>query len=213
MKFLKAIALIAIISLSACTKTENSAAPDSNTDQPKNKDITTENPYEADKQEIEKLVKSMYVHHEQAHDRHSFKPVIKDTLIVGYDMTEHKLYLEKLRKTGFFTEEFITNMDNIVKKQDELLRTRKIELPEGDMPPFNGNVDSWCNCPDNDDYNKISLHFEQINPKTAKFYWNWEGLGDPSWAAHHYNMRTVKENGKWKIAWMEGWDYETSTRY
>lgn len=206
MRILKTIATVTLISLAACQKTEKTtennegALPVVATEKTVDK---TENTA------IETLVKDMYAWNRNRSHTNEFQSVVKDTLVTGYNMGSHKLYLKELRDSGFFAEEFIANMDKIVQEQNKLLGSGKIEWYEGDLSPFSGDFDPWCGCQDEpaeNAFSKITLHFESLNNATAKFYWNWEGFGD-DWAAEHYNMRTVIENGKWKIAYMQGWDY------
>ena len=208
MNILKATILIAIFSLTACKKTEetteNKATPTP---------MPTEEPLAVgDKAAIETLVKNMYVWNEsRSHDR-ELEPLVQGTNVVGYNLDSHKLYLKELRDSGFFAEEFIANLDKIVQEQNKLLTSGKVKWQDGDIGPFQGDVNVWCGCQDEpaeDAYNKITLHFENLTNTTAKFYWNWEGFGD-DWSAEHYNMRAVKEDGKWKIAYMEGWDYNAN---
>jgi len=165
-----------------------------------------------DKNEIEKLVKGMYRWQKKRQSLlHEFRCFVKDTVVVGLDPISHSLYLKSLHDSGFFSGEFRGNMTRIFKKQDELVRSKKVEWYTTEMGPFDSGANPWCNCQDELSYDEISLHFEKIDTTGATFYWNWEGVDD-SWAKHHYAMRTVKENGKWKIAYMQGWDYEENTK-
>lgn len=204
MKTLKIAILITILSLTACKKTED--ATDTSLPAP------IETTADADKKAIETVVKDMYLWNEKRDYKNEFEPVVKGGFVVGYNMESHKLFLQELRDSGFFAEEFITNIDKIVKAQSELLSSGKLQWEEGDMGPFTGDVNAWCGCQDEpaeNAYTKLKLHFENIDTTTAKFYWNWEGFGE-EWAAEHYNMRIVKEGGKWKIAYMQGWDYNAN---
>lgn len=204
MNILKTTIAVALLSVTACKKTEGTTGTNVNT--PAHTEKST---VEADKAAIGSLVRNMYIWNEKRDYKHEFEPVVKDSYVVGYNLDSHKLYLKELRDSGFFAEEFIANIDKIFKEQNQLLNSGKLKWSDGEMGPFQGDVNSWCSCQDEpaeDAYNKITLHYEDLSSTTAKFYWNWEGFGD-NWTAEHYNMRTVKEGGKWKIAYMQGWDY------
>lgn len=216
MKTLKSILLLLPFAFFACNKTENTAetAPTEQTLEITASDSSSEH----DKNEIEKKVKDMYRWFENKKDWKGNKYIIKDSLIVGYDMADQKLYLRELQESGYFAEEFISNMGRIIKKQDELLRTGKVEWLDNDMIPFHGDVNNWCNCQDvptdTDPYGQIKITFTKLNQKEADIFWKWNVSKDvdPSWAEPKYAIRMAKKNNKWKIAWMEGWDYDVNTK-
>lgn len=201
----------------ACNKTENTT--ETIITEQTSETITPDNAVEQDKKEIEKLVKDMYRWNGNGDLGYEFKNIVKDSLIVGYDIVSSEVCLKKLRESGFFAEEFVFNMNKIIKKQDELLRTGKVEWLDGDMSPFEvDNANNWCNCQDeptdNDPYGQIKITFTKLNQKEADIFWKWNVTKDvdPSWAEPKYTIRLVKENNKWKIAWMEGWDYDVNTK-
>ncbi len=167
-----------------------------------------------DRQEITRLVKDMYKWHDTVKTHNAFRPFIKDSLIVGYDRIGQSLYVMQLDNSGYFANEFMDNMAKIFNKQDELLRSGEAQWHEGDMPPFGGSdVNPWCNCQDQptEDYDKIHVVVEKMTDEAAEIYWNWTGFGEDR-EQEHYHIRVVREKGKWKIAWMEGWDYETNVK-
>jgi len=167
-----------------------------------------------DRQEITRLVKDVYKWHDTVKTYNAFRPYIKDSMIIGYDRIGQSLYTMQMDKSGLFATEFIDNMGRIFNKQDELLRSGKAQWHEGDMPPFGGSdVNPWCNCQDQptDDFDKIHVVIEKMTSDSAEIYWNWKGFGK-DWENVHYNIKVLKESGKWKIARMEGWDYETNVK-
>jgi hypothetical protein len=215
MKTLKNILLSLPFAFMACNKTENTAETTIAEQTPET--TLSDSSAEQNKSEIEKTVKDMYHWYENKKHWKGNKYIIKDSLIVGYEMADQELYLNELRESGFFAEEFITNMDRIIKKQDELLRTGKVEWFDNDMTPFNGDANNWCNCQDyptdNDPFGQIKFTFTKLNKNEADIFWKWNVTEDahPSWHEFKYTMRMVKESEKWKIAWMEGWDYKLNT--
>jgi len=220
MNTIKSLVALSLLALTACNKTENSTTTQPDAAATEAETLSTK-PLSADEEQeqIEETVKSMYHWVEAtqaAKQTHGWKMVIKDSLVTGYDMADHKLYLNDLRKTGFFAEEFIQNMDKIVNYQDKELRSGKAEWFLGEFSPFDADTSPWCNCQDEptdkDAYSQIKFHFIKADPSKAELYWNWEGFGKEV-ENMHYKIRTVKENGKWKIAWMQGWDYKLNTTY
>ena len=116
-----------------------------------------------DKTEIDKLVKGMYRWHKKRQSLlHEFRCLVKDTVVVGLDPISHSLYLKSLHDSGFFSGEFRGNMTRIFKKQDELVRSKKVEWYTTEMGPFDSGANPWCNCQDELSYDEITLHFEKI---------------------------------------------------
>lgn len=217
MKSFKITIIIAAFVFIGCNTTEKDSTTDKTVGSTVGIEIA-ENTTENDKQAIEKVVKEMYHWNEDGRSGYGLKDIVKDSLIVGYDMANKEAYLQKLRESGLFAEEFITNMDKIVKKQDELLRTGKVEWINGDISPFEvDNANNWCNCQDvptdNDPFEQIKFTFTKLTPIEANIFWKWNVTKDmdPSWTEPKYAMRMVKEDNKWKIAWMQGWDYKINT--
>ena len=203
MKILKATFIVALFSIIACKKTERQTEIETTTT-PAATEETTE---AQDKEFIDKLVKDMYTWNETRNHEHEFETVVKDGYVIGYNIDSHKKFLQELGDSGFFAEDFIANMDKILQEQNKLLSSGKLKWRKGDLGPFSGDVNEWCGCQDEPaPYTKLTTHIEDMDATTAKLYWNWEGFGK-DWAAEHYNIRTIKENGKWKIAYMQGWDY------
>lgn len=172
---------------------------------------TKETPFTKDQKEIEKLVKDMYHWVGNApDDPHGWRRFIKDSLVVGYDQIGHSLYMMNFNKNGYFSTGFIDNMARIFNTQDKLLRNGKVKWHVNDMSPFHGDANPWCNCQDGG-LNDITLHFEKTEANTATFYWYREDYENSGYDKLHYHMRAIKEGGKWKIDYMEGWDYEANT--
>lgn len=155
------------------------------------------------------LVKTLYKWHvTQKLTFDGFKPVKldpADTLYKGIDLLENQKSVDELRGTGLFADSFLKNYRNIALRMDKELRNGSSLWADGELPTFNDDVDPWCNCQDSpiDNYwTIIKLKDISINGSVASFNWAWPGdtEGQP------YKMRTVKENGSWKISYMQGYD-------
>jgi hypothetical protein len=207
MNIIKSTIIIALLSLTACKQSDEKATTLTTSPSTSSTQKTTE---KNDKTVIETLVKNMYLWNDKRSYDNEFQPVVKRNNVIGYNAESHKLFLKELRDSGYFADEFIKNIDKIWQDQNKLITDGKVKWSKGDMGPFAGDVNIWCGCQDEPaEYTKIAVHFDELNNTNAKLYWNWEGFG-AEWEAIHYNMRCVKENGKWKIAYMQGWDYAAS---
>ena len=141
-----------------------------------------------------------------------------DSLCTGINFRQHNENLNKLKETGYFTEVFISNYDNIVKTIDKQIKNKTIEpWNVYEEPPlrFDTGASAWCMCQDNSDWGKVETEAIGIYDDESEFYWKFGGLqpdDDPSWKAFRYKFKAAIKNGKWKIDWMEGFDYESSTK-
>jgi hypothetical protein len=152
-------------------------------------------------------------------------PVITDSsdrVYVGFDLNKHKQNLDKLRQTDFFANEFIDNYDRIILTLDKGLRNGKYHWLVGELPTFlfANNINPWIMCQDVP-YDKpspwdfIEIDIIQLANDKGLLNWKW-GKGELNsnqrWKDFSYKFRVIKENGRWKIAYLQGFDFEESTR-
>lgn len=165
-----------------------------------------------DKQQLEKLIRKTYEWIETKTSLSDFNPIEnkKGTQYVGVDIKAHNKKLSELKKTNFFAEQFLDNYNKIGLKIDTNLKNKKMEWLVGDMPPFGGDANPWCNCQDYPDeyWKTLTINNLKIDKNNATFNWTWSSKGD-----FNYKVKAVKENGIWKIAYLEGFDFDTYTRF
>jgi len=178
-----------------------------------------------DKEEIQNLIRQTL---KWADSKNSIglTPVLtdsQDSIYIGFDLNKHKSYLDKLRATGFFANEFIENFNQIIITLDKKLRNHEFEeWLVGDLPPFQfkNDVNPWCACQDvpydnPSPWDNVEIEIIELNNDSAQLIWKWGRLDlntHPSWKEFSYQFRTVKENGKWKIAYLQEFDFEESTQ-
>ncbi|MBG8555556.1 hypothetical protein [Hymenobacter guriensis] len=144
-------------------------------------------------------------------------PVIsdtKDSVYVGFDLVKHKQNLTKLRQTTFFSKEFIENYNKIILTLDKELRSGKEKWLVGDMPTFDfaSDTDPWTLSQDvpYDEPNPYDfVEIKIINLDKGEVDWKWgklESNSDIGWKNFSYRFRVVKEENKWKIAYLQGFD-------
>lgn len=146
----------------------------------------------------------------------------RDSLYIGFDLDKHKQNLDKLQKTNFFAIEFIENYNQIILNLDKGLRNGNIEKwLVGDMPTFNfsSNGNPWTGSQDipYDDPNPFDyVEIKWGNIENGELIWKWgkpELITEPSWQVFEYKFRVVKENDRWKISYLQGFDFKESTRF
>ncbi len=140
-----------------------------------------------------KCIKGDFMPADPAYDQNSF---------MGIDFDLHQKKLGQLRNSGFFSEEFINNYNQIARMIDTSLQTGQTTWLVGDLSPFSTGADSWCDCQDNPDnyWETMSVKITQSNDSSATLLWSW-----PDKDA--YQVEAVKEKGNWKISGMQGFRY------
>jgi hypothetical protein len=166
----------------------------------------------SDKQQLETLIRKTYEWIETKTVKNDFDVVEnkKGDKYIGLNLKAHNKKLEELKKSNFFTQEFIDNYNKIGLKIGDNLKTKKMEWLVGDLPPYGNDADMWCNCQDNPEeyWKTMKLNNLKITNNKASFNWIWTAWKEsPS-----YKVKAVKENGIWKIAYLEGFDYNSLTK-
>ena len=131
-------------------------------------------------------------------------------------MSNFKLYyfwgsLHKLRQTGFFASEFIENYDQIIGTLDRKIRNKEFdEWLVGDLPTFNfvNDISPWCLCQGFTPEDFGDIEILKINSISGEMVWKWKR--GSSW--NDFKFRVTREDNKWKISYMEGFDLNESTK-
>jgi hypothetical protein len=189
--------------------------------------IKTDSRYDQkDVGEIQTLVRNMMVWAE-SNKEFDLIPVITDkadTSCIGFDLERVKANLDVLRSTGYFSTGFIENYNQILLTLDKEMKDKQFTAwSTNELPPFNfaNDVDPWSNCQDvpydtPNAYSLVDVHAINLNQQQGELNWSWDSLGkdvDPSWKEFSYKFKVAKEDGKWKISYLEGFDYKQSVKY
>lgn len=147
----------------------------------------------------------------------------KNNLYIGFDLKKHKQNLEKLKQTNFFATEFIDNYNQIIVTLDKRLRNGNYDpWLVGNLPTFifANDVSPWTMCQDvpydkPNPFDFIEVNIISLEKNNAEASWHWGNLeqnADKSWKDFSYKFKVVKENNKWKISYLTGFDFKESTR-
>ncbi|MCL2290406.1 MAG: hypothetical protein FWC34_06860 [Bacteroidetes bacterium] len=153
-------------------------------------------------------------------------PVLTDSqgsAYIGFDLSKHKSNLDKFRLTDLFAIEFVENYNQIILTLDKKLRNREFEeWLVGDLPTFRfaNGANPWCNCQDipydnPNPWDYVEIEIIELNDDKAELIWKWGSLNlnmDSSWKEFSDRFRSVKENGIWKISYLQGFDFEEATK-
>ena len=173
-----------------------------------------------DKEQIQNLIRQV-LNWSDSKNTIDLLPVLtdsKDSVYIGFDLDKHKQNLDKLQQTNFFATEFIENYNQIILTLDQGLRNGNYyQWLVGDLPTFifANDHSPWCNCQDNDDWNKVEVRVIKLTDKEGELEWTWGNLNadtHSSWKEFAYKFRVVNENDKWKIVYLTGFDFKESTR-
>ncbi|WP_055098453.1 hypothetical protein [Flavobacterium aquidurense] len=163
----------------------------------------------SDKQQLETLMRKAYEWIETKKTQTDFDVVEnkKGDKYVGLNLKSHNKIVEELKKSNFFAQQFIDNYNKIGLKIGDNLKTNKWEYFVGELPPYGNDSNPWCDCQDNPDafWKTMKLNNLKVENNKATFYWTWtEWKETPK-----YKVTAVKENGVWKIAYLQGFDSKT----
>jgi hypothetical protein len=223
MIYLKIIVLVLGITFLSCNqKNETREVLESEIDSIKTNQVSE------DKEEIQTLIRKVlnWSNSKNAfNDSDPFLKDEKDSICIGIDFKNVKLELQILKETGFFANEFIENYNKIYITQDKKIRNKEYETWEMGMLPTFGIVDVnvWCKCQDvpydnPKPWDLVEIKVIKLDNEKGEMFWNWGSNGDPNWKNSewskepNYKFRVVKEDGKWKISYLELFDYEESIK-
>lgn len=144
------------------------------------------------------------------------KPDEKDSILM-FDHVLLKKNIDILYKTDFFTKGFISNYENIILTLDRKLKGKEFEFKSwlvGDLPIFcfANDINPWYL-----DQGYFSWEWIKIEPinESGDLIWKHGKLSDDSyndWKNYRYNFSIERVDGKWKISYLEGFDYEQSIK-
>jgi hypothetical protein len=171
-----------------------------------------------DKEEIKILIRNVLKWADSKQSICLLPAIAKDSICVGFDLDTLKLNLKKLKETGFFASEFIQNYDQIILMLDKKIKSNEFDKWNiYELPTFRfaNDIDPWCECQDNLDWDLVEVKIITLNSDNGNLAWYWGNLGkdyDTSWKNFEYKFRVVKKDGKWRIAYMQGFDFKENTR-
>ncbi|MGI4734637.1 MAG: hypothetical protein ACRYG7_05600 [Janthinobacterium lividum] len=189
----------------------------------------------ADKVQIQALLRQA-LHWADSKNAIALLPVVtdsKDSVYLGVNLAQHKQNLAKLQATNFFSPGFIANYNHLVLAIDAGMRSGQYEpwlVGDGPTIVFVSEVNAWCSCQDvpydnPNPWDNIEISLVKQDKTNVEVAWHWGKLellagpggvdADPGlkeWQAFSYKVLVTKETGKWKIAYLQGFDFKEGTR-
>jgi hypothetical protein len=178
-----------------------------------------------DKQEIQDLIRKV-LNWSDKKGSFDLLPTLtdtKDSIFVGFDMEKLKVNLEKLKATNFFSSGFVENYNQIILTLDKGLRTNEYgKWSTGELPNFGfaNDASPWCLCQDvpydkPNPWDLVEVQIINLDKEKGELHWTWgnpELNGSPDWKDFTYKFGVEKENGKWRISYLQGFDFKEGTR-
>jgi hypothetical protein len=151
---------------------------------------------------LTKLVQAFYKWQETKGKGSDFDPknIAGDSLFRGIDWDAHNKRVKTLQESNFLDQHFFNNYQQIAQYLDTALKSGREQWVKDELPSFGYDGNPWCNCQDSpvDNYWEIlKLVNLKIENNHADFAWTW---GD----GFMYRTKAIKENGTWKISYLEG---------
>ncbi|MDD2287159.1 MAG: hypothetical protein PHQ11_17380 [Paludibacter sp.] len=187
--------------------------------------ITPSASYLQDKEELQKLIRKV-LNWSESDTTFQLLPYLtdsNDSICVGFDLKQLNKNLIILHETGLFSKAFADNYKQIILTLDKKVRNKEFDVWEiGNLPTFRfaNDVDPWSLCQDvpYDDPNPwdlVEVRIIKLDKNNCELDWKWGDLDknrDSGWDGFTYRFKASKENGKWKISYLQGFDYNESIR-
>lgn len=129
-----------------------------------------------------------------------------DSIFTGIDWDLYNQNIKEFKKTDLFSAEFFKNHKRIATNLDKSIKKSGIQWrnSNGEIPIWNSEVDDWCNCQDYSDnfWNHAGAFAIKIHNDVAEFEASWPPIEKNDTVI--YKMKANKEDGKWKISYLEG---------
>jgi hypothetical protein len=178
-----------------------------------------------DEEEIQRLIRQVLAWSDSKKSI-DLLPALKDSkgaVYVGFDINQHKANLQTLRETNLFAADFIENYDGIIVTLNKKIKNKEFdEWLVGDLPVFYfaSETDPWCLCQDvpydkPSPWSLVEIETLSLEDDNGVFNWKWGKLelnGSPDWKEFKYSFKVKKENNQWKVAYMEGFDFDKSIK-
>ena len=158
----------------------------------------------ADSVAITSLLQSAYQWHEKNKDRvNDYDVIVKDSFQVGIDTVQLAFTVNELKKTNFFTDDFIKNYERIGRETDYKLKHDTVKYYNEINFSFQES-DLWTFFQDDagNYWDSLIIHDLAINADTASLKWT---IADMP-ITDAYLVKLKRERDGWKIAYLIGFE-------
>jgi hypothetical protein len=157
-----------------------------------------------DSTEIVKLLHTAYKWHgTEGKDIIDFAVIVKDSFQVGIDTVKVNHILYTLKRTNYFSAEFLQNYQKISRqvdyklKHDSVKYYNEINFSFQDADPWTFFQDDFGNY-----WDSLKISGIAINADTASLEWQLRNQNDTD----KYMVKFKRESNVWKISYLQGFD-------
>ena len=162
-------------------------------------------PQPGDSAQVITLLKEMYRWHDKNQDNGSdFSIIVKDSFQVGLNYDSLNKTIGALKRTNYFSSSFLDNYKKLADIVNHTLvnanpkYANEINFDFQDADPWTGFQDS-----DPDYWDKFRITDYRSSADSASLKWL---IKTNNWSSDPYAVGFAKENGQWKVSWLEGFD-------
>lgn len=158
-----------------------------------------------DSVEVINLLKDIYCWHDKyQYSLTDFPIIIKDSFQVGLNYDSLNRTISAIKQTNYFSSSFLDNY----KKLADFVNNKLIDAHPQYLNEINfdfQDADPWTGFQDADpDYwNTFKIADYKSTVDSASLKWL---IQNKDWSSPGYSVRFSKENGKWKVCYLEGFD-------
>lgn len=214
--------LILGLTLLGCSQTNHTIAI---TEKQKENLKSPESYQSKDEEEIQNLIRAV-LNWSDSNSKIDLLPVLtdsKDSTCIGFDFNKHNSNLAELKSTNLFADEFIQNYNQIILTLDRKIKNKEFDKWNTyELPTFSfaSDANPWCLCQDvpydnPNPWDLVETDIINLQNDKGELVWRWGKLelnSDPGWKEFAYRFRVEKVNNKWKIAYLQGFDFKESTQ-
>jgi hypothetical protein len=139
-----------------------------------------------------------------------FDVIVKDSFQTGLNYDSFNKTLSALRQTNYFSTSFIDNYKKIADYINNKLTSanpkyfNEINFYSQDTDPWTGFQDDFP-----DMWDKFTITEYKSAENSASLIWR---VRTNDWTSEKYAVGFTKENGKWRVAYLEGFDITKYTK-
>jgi len=196
--------LSALIFLTGCQ--QNKSTSNKPSDLTLNSDSSRQSS-ENDSAALVSLLKNVFKWHDKNQSKLSdFDIVVKDSFQTGLNFESFNKTFEAIKKTNFFSASFLNNY----RKIGEYINNKLTNAHPRYLNEINfacQEADSWTGFQDDapNFWNDLIINDYRSSSDSASLTW-WIKMNN--WTSEKNPVRFVKENGEWKVSYMEGFDMD-----
>ena len=175
-----------------------------NSTHPQPSDATAGQKAAGDSVEVLSVLKNVYRWHANNQSPVDFMVTVQDSVQTGLNDDSFRLSFRVIRQTNYFSASFLDNY----KKIADSVNTRLTRANPKYLNEINfsfQDADPWTHFQDEAPafWDSLIISDYRSTADSASLKWK---IKEKDWSSESYAVRFLKENGQWKVAYLEGFD-------